>query len=477
MYLKKTKIVCTLGPSSDSVPELLGLVHAGMNIGRLNFSHGSYESHAKIIKNLHKVEKKTGATISIMQDLQGPKIRIGEMPPKGIDLKNKQIFNLTIKKMVGEEKEGEITIPIRYKNIVKDAKKDDLIFINDGLIEVKVIKISKYLVKCQVKSGGTVKSHNGVNIRSALSAKVITAKDKRDLAFGLKHNIDFVALSFVKNKKDIEDLRKLIKKGKKDGEKSIQIIAKIERHEAVKNLKEIIRASDAVMVARGDLGVDIPAEQVPIVQKRIIALANKYAKPVITATQVLQSMVTKPHATRAEISDAANAVFDHTDAIMLSNESAVGRYPTRAVTTLTKVALTVEKEMEKHEELIENIASKKYLSPVNATCLNACELAEDMNASYIVVYTKDGYTARQIAKHRSYTPIIVLTPSETVIRHLTLVWGINKVFKAIIPDKSEQKPSKILSFLKKKKLVKKGDKIVTVCHASGNEKLISTFKI
>lgn len=474
MHIKKTKIVCTLGPSSDSVPELLGLVHAGMNVGRLNFSHGTYEHHTKIINNLRKVEKKTGIRIGILQDLQGPKIRIGEMPKKGIEVKNNKIFRLTIDKIIGKSDETEIVIPIKYKNIAKDVKKGDIILINDGLIEVKVEKKYKKDLICRAKSGGIIKSGNGVNIPTAsISVPTITSKDKKDLQFGLKHNVDFIALSFVKNKKDIEELRKLIKKEKKH----TKIIAKIERHEAVKNLKEIVRAADGIMVARGDLGVDIPPEQVPIVQKRIIALCNKYAKPVITATQVLQSMVKNPRATRAEISDAANSIFDHTDAIMLSNESAIGSYPVRAVTTLTRVAAAVEKELQKHEELIESLSAKKYLTSINATCLNASELAMDTKANFIIVYTEEGYTAQQIAKHRIYIPIIVLTPNEQIARELTLVWGLNKVFKVKIPDKTVQKTEKIIEFLKKQKLVKRRQKLVIVCNASRKQRLISTFKI
>lgn len=290
MYNKKTKIVCTLGPSSDSVPELTALVHAGMNVGRLNFSHGTYEHHAKIIRNLRKVEKKTGKRVGIIQDLQGSKIRIGELPKKGIELKNNRTFTLTNKKIIGKQDGDEIIIPIRYKYLLKDVKKDDIILINDGLIEIKVERVyqKKQAVTCRVKNGGIIKTAHGVHLPTAsISAQTITAKDKKDLKFGLKHGVDFIALSFVKNKKDILELRALLTKHKKD----IPIIAKIERHEAIKNLKKIIKVADGVMVARGDLGVDIPPEQVPITQKRIIALANKYAKPVIIATQVLQSMV------------------------------------------------------------------------------------------------------------------------------------------------------------------------------------------
>ena len=471
MHSKHTKIVCTLGPASDSENEILKLVKAGMNIARLNFSHGTYEHHKKLIKNIHKVEKITGKRIGILQDLQGPKIRIGDTPTEGIKIKKNQKFKLSISVKTANQNE----IPVQYKGIVKDAKKSDTILINDGLIELKVIKKGKDYLECKAVNGGIIKKGNGINIPTgSISQAAITKKDKEDLIFGLKNNVDFIAISFVKSEKDIEELRELINKSGKN----TKIIAKIERHEAVKNLKAIIKTSDGVMVARGDLGVEIPAEQVPIVQKRMIALANKFAKPVITATQVLYSMVEKASPTRAEISDAANAIFDHTDAIMLSNETAVGKYPFRATKTLTKVALTVESEMQEHEELIENLtASKKHLTPLNATCLNACELAVDTNADAIVVYTEDGYTAQQIAKHRPYTPIIIIAKKEKTLRELTLVWGLNNLYKANISGKGAKKIEKILNFLRKNKLVKKRQKIVIVCNASQKEKLISTFTI
>ncbi|MFH1284404.1 MAG: pyruvate kinase [Candidatus Peregrinibacteria bacterium] len=474
MHNKNTKIVCTLGPSSDSTSEIAALIRAGMNVARLNFSHGTYPHHAKMIKNLHKAEKETGRVIGILQDLQGPKIRIGEMPEDGIKVKKSDTIILTSRNIIGNQTNGKTEIPVQYKNITKDIKKGDVLLINDGLIETYVLKVTKTDIFCKVKFGEIIKSHQGINSPTAsISAATITEKDKRDLKFGLKHNVDFVALSFVKSQKDIENLRSLIQKQKKN----TPIIAKIERHEAVKNLKAIIKSADGVMVARGDLGSDMPPEQVPIIQKRIISLANRYGKPVITATQVLQSMVTEPRATRAEISDAANAVFDHTDSIMLSNESAVGKFPAKAALTLTKVASTVEKELQKHEELLEQIAPPKLLSSLNATCTNACKIAADTGSSMIVVYTQDGYTARQIAKNRLYIPIITITPSEKTRRELTLVWGINKVFIKKFSQKDHRIMEKIISFLKKAKVAKKGNKIVIVINASKKEGRISTTKI
>ena len=267
MYNKNTKIVCTLGPSSDSVSEITSLVHAGMNVARLNFSHGTYEHHLKIINNLRTVEKKTGRRIGILQDLQGPKIRLGTLPKEGIQIKKSEQIVITIKNITGERTSKGVTVPIQYKNIVKDAKPKDILFINDGVIEIKIEKVTKDSLVCKVLAGGLLKSRQGVNSSTAsISANPLTQKDKEDLIFGLKTNVDYIALSFVREPKDIETLRNLIQKNKKD----TKIIAKIERHEAVKNLKKIIEITDGVMVARGDLGIDLPAAQVPIVQKRMI---------------------------------------------------------------------------------------------------------------------------------------------------------------------------------------------------------------
>jgi pyruvate kinase len=476
MYTKNTKIVCTLGPSSDSVKEIESITNAGMNVARLNFSHGNHESHAKLIRNIHKVEKLTDKTIGILQDLQGPKIRIGEMPKEGVKIQSGKEFILTTKKVIGSSEEGNTPIiPIAYKDITKDVKKGDLILINDGLIEAKIISVRKDKITCKVKTGGSVFKGNGINFPTAsISKAIITKKDKEDLKFGLKHEVDFVALSFVKSKKDIQDLRKLIGKIKNPP----QIIAKIERHEAVTNLKGIIQEADGVMVARGDLGADIRPEQVPIIQKRIIALANKYGKPVITATQVLYSMVKNSRATRAEISDAANAIFDHTDAIMLSNETAVGKYPVRSTTTLTRVASTVEKEMNKHEELLAKYSnSQKYMTSINATCLNACELALDTRSNYLVAYSDEGFTAKLIAKYRTAIPIITVCSSKKIARQLTLVWGIEKVVVSPRIKKSKNKISEITKLLVQEKLVKKNQKIVIVCNANRKERLISTYKV
>ncbi len=475
MYTKNTKIVCTLGPSSNSITEITNLVQAGMNVARLNFSHGDYKTHQELINNIREVEKLTGKRIGILQDLQGPKIRLGMLPQEGIELKKNDTFILTSKKITGKNitRLGRV-IPIQFKNFTKGLKKNDTIFFNDGLVEIKVLSIiNKEQVRCSVKCSGMIKSRAGVHLPSATkNIQTITEKDKKDLAFGLKNNVDYVALSFVKSAKDIEDLRKLI------GSENPKIIAKIELKSAVDNLESIIEAADGAMVARGDLGIDVPAEQVPLIQKRIIALSNQYAKPVITATEVLLSMVVSPRATRAEISDAANAVLDHTDAIMLSNESAIGKYPAKAAATLSKVSSAVEKEIQKYPKLFKNILVRHHDEVTcNPHCHNACELSVSTNADHLVVYTSTGYSAREVAKHRIYTPIITITESEKIARQLTLVWGLNEIFTFKVQANDRDKIGTIVQFLKKQRAVKKGDKIVIICNAGSKEKLISNIKI
>jgi pyruvate kinase len=466
MIQKRTKVVCTLGPASESQEIVEEMAKAGMNVARLNFSHGSYKNHKMLIKNVRAVSKKLGKPIAILQDLQGPKIRVGKMPKHGIEVKKGDKVTITTKDVIG--KKG--LIPTQYKKLPGDVSKDNTILIEDGIIELKVLSKGKETIRCRVVDGGIVKSNKGINVPGGyISANPITKKDKEDLAFGLKNDVDWVALSFVRSEKDIYELRALIRKHKSKA----RIIAKIERNEAVEKLEKIIKAADGIMVARGDLGLEIPAEKVPVIQKKMIKMANRNGKPVITATQMLQSMVNEPVATRAEISDAANAVFDHSDALMLSNESAVGGYPIEAAGTLGKVAREVEKEMKKNQELCPITIQEHDLPIANATCLNACKLANDIEADYIVAVTGSGYTAQHIAKHRIYIPIITLTNNEKVRNQLSLVWGLNEIHVCEITLKDVV--HEVKKFLLKKKLVKKGSEVVIVCNASKRQKLISTI--
>lgn len=478
MLHKKTKIVCTLGPASQEIGMIEKMVHAGMNVARLNFSHGQYSEFAKIIENIRKVEKKLGTEVAIIQDLQGPKIRVGEMPTDGISVKKGQTVVLTMTKVAGHANKKSnskfapaAVIPCQYTKLTEDVKKNDQILIDDGLIELNVIKVQKQEIFCRVVNGGIIKQHKGINVPTAsIKANPITEKDKEDLKFGLAHDIDYVALSFVKSAENIKELRALIhlQQGR------AKIIAKIERHEAVSNLESIIYEADGVMVARGDLGCEVPAETVPLIQKRIIKMANLHGKPVITATQILQSMVDNPRPTRAEISDAANAVFDHCDALMLSNESAVGKYPVQAATTLSKVAASVEHYLKQHKEFLPNLLFRENLPVSYATCLNAAKLAVDINANLIIAITNSGFTAQHLAKHRIYIPIIALTEDPKVQKQLALVWGIKKTY--LQPISKEIDVKMIREFLKKNNLAKSKDKIVILSNASKEEKQISTIK-
>ena len=463
MRVNYTKIVATLGPSSDSSSTIENMVQAGMDVARLNFSHGSYKNFKQITKNIRKAARKHKRVVGLIQDLQGPKIRLGILPTEGIEVKKGQKIILTTGK-TGKNRPpsaGSFAVPVQYKNLHKDVKKGHTIFIDDGMIELKVTKVKGTEIYCTAKNKGTLYSNKGINAPdSSVSAKTLTPKDIKDLTFGLKTlKVDYIALSFVKSAKDIKDLRALIarKSGKSKNSHQPKIIAKIERKEAVTNLEEIVKEADGVMVARGDLAIEIQPEHVPVVQKSIIRLANIHAKPVITATQVLASMVENITPTRAEISDAANAIYDNSDAIMLSNESAVGAHPVKAVRTLAKVISAVENEKKKHQEILQNRVSNKDIPELNAACLSACELAVDSGANQIVIYSEDGYTARQVVKHRVFIPTTVITPNPQLIQELSLVWGLNKaVYKKVAQKQS------LTGLIRKLKLAKKGTKIVAV---------------
>lgn len=466
MINKRTKIVATIGPASEKRSVLKKMVRAGMNVARLNFSHGTYKEFKQIIANIRTVEKELGIPIAILQDLQGPKIRVGEMPEKGVILKTGETVTLTTKNIIGTDKE----IPVQYKKLYDDVDAKDRILINDGMIELQVIKVQNKEIFCKVITGGQVFSRKGINVPTAsISANPITAKDKKDLIFGLQNNVDFVAMSFVKDNKNIEQLRDLIRQ--QHGQ--AKIIAKVERHEAVDNLEKIIKEADGVMVARGDMGVEISPEKVPLIQKKMIHLANIHGKPVITATEMLQSMIENPRPTRAEVSDIANAVLDNTDAIMLSNETAVGKFPIEAVKIMAKVAALTEKDLLKHRHFLPNRMFTGKFPVSYATCASAAKLASDINAKLIVAITYSGFTAQHISKHRIFIPIITITQNEKVRKQLQLVWGIKQVF---IKKFSLSRPeTAIKQLLLKNKLVKKNDKVVIISNASNNEKTISTL--
>lgn len=423
MRVQNTKFVCTLGPASESPQVLEKMIKAGMDCARLNFSHGSYSNHELLIKRIRTAAKKAGVPLAIMQDLQGPKIRIGDI--KDTEVKKGQTIILTC----GPKSKNKI--PVQYKDLYKDVKKGSLLLIDDGQIELKVERKSNKDIICTVLNNGIIKAHKGINVpNGTISTSPITPKDKKDLKFGLTQDIDYVALSFVKTAKDIYDLRKLI------GKKPVKIIAKIERREAVKNLEEIIEASDALMVARGDLAMEIGPEKVPVVQKKMIHLCNLAGKPVVTATQMLASMVDSPTPTRAEVSDIANAIFDNSDAIMLSNETAVGAYPIKAIEVFAKVAANVEHELKKHSELLPPRYIGQSVEENDALGLEVCELAESINAKNIVVITDDEKDVQAVSKHRSYVHTIVITNNKKLRNQLALLWGINDIIEGKVSQKN-----------------------------------------
>lgn len=472
--MKKTKLICTIGPASQDKSTLKKLVKAGMNAARLNFSHGTYESFNLMIENIRAVSKELKTPIAIIQDLQGPKIRIGKVPDEGIKVKKGQeiILDTTIK--FSDTRKNTLIIPLQYKNLPKDIKLDDPIFIDDGKIELEATKINKQKteIHCIVKNNGTLFSNKGLNApKTALSIESMSKKDIQDLEYGIALDVDYVALSFVREAEDIYKLRQRLNKAKRFQTK---IIAKIERPEAMINLESIVEASDSIMIARGDLGIEIPAAKVPLAQKKIIREANKQGKPVITATHVLNSMVENPLPTRAEISDAANAIFDKTDAIMLSNETAVGEYPVQACQVLNDVAIEIEPEISKHYDWHSHNIE---LETIDAICNHACWLALDINAKYIVTLSKSGYTAGQISKNRSNTETIVFTSLPKTKNQLSILWGINHVF---CEEKLDYKNpvDQVRKTLLKAKLVKKNDEIVIVNAVRGSkERLITTFEI
>lgn len=414
----RTKIVCTIGPSSESEEVLEQLVNEGMSVARLNFSHGSIPEHKIKIDRIKKVREKLKRPVAIMFDTKGPEIRLGSLkddmePYLNVD----DEYVLTTEDITGDEKIASIT----YKELPKDIKKGDSILIDDGLIELKVESVTGDEIHTKVVNGGFIKSKKGVNVPNVkLRLPSLTEKDVADLKFGVKEDIDFVAASFVRTKEDVLNIRSVLES---EGMYNIQIISKIENKEGLENIDDIIEVSDGIMVARGDLGVEIPTEEVPIIQKEIIKKCNLKGKPVITATQMLDSMIRNPRPTRAEANDVANAVLDGSDAIMLSGETASGAYPVEAVKTMAKIARAMEESIDYDELLREKILMNDR-NITNSIGKSTCQIAADINADAIITATTSGGTSRAIAKFRPKNQIIAVTTDEKVRRQLSLTWGV-----------------------------------------------------
>jgi pyruvate kinase len=413
--MRKTKIVCTIGPASETEEILRRLIQAGMDVARLNFSHGSLESHAEKIRLIRALAQESGRPVAILQDLAGPKIRIGTLASGPISLKPDDVFILSASELPGDVH----AVSISYKELPEDVRPGDTLLLADGALEMCVLEVRGPDIHCRVVTGGVLSSHKGINLPSrSIRAPILTEKDRRDLAFGLEQGVDFVALSFVRSADDIAIVREFM-----DGQgRHAPLIAKIEKHEALAEIDAILEAVDGLMVARGDLGVDIPLERVPRVQKMLIEKANRAAKPVITATQMLKSMVDAPRPTRAEVTDVANAILDGTDAVMLSEESAAGLYPVESLQTLDRIARETERDFP-HRLWMRRFHPEGVCDPPQAVAHAACELALRIDAAAILTCTRSGGTTRLVARTRPSQPVWAVTPDEAVWRRLALTWG------------------------------------------------------
>ncbi|MEK7095399.1 MAG: pyruvate kinase [Patescibacteria group bacterium] len=448
---KKTKIVCTIGPATESYEKLTALVEAGMNVMRLNFSHGDFAEHQGRIDNLKKVKEKTGKSVAILQDLGGPKIRIGEFEKGMITLKEGQTFTLTTENIMGNENKVHVNYPL----LPKEVKVGGYILVHDGKRKLQITDIKGKEVITKVVVGGDIKSRRGVNLPGAyLSISSITEKDKKDLEFGIKNKVDFIALSFVRRPSDISELRDILNKAKSKA----GIVSKIETPEALDNIEEIINLSDAIMVARGDLAIEIPAEEVPLVQKMLIQKCNALGKPVITATQMLESMIKSPVPTRAEVSDVANAIIDGTDAIMLSEETTLGDYPVEAVEMMTRIALRVEKDVYTTDTIAEYEDSHGITDVVSQSAVLA---SHEIEARFIVALTESGRTARMLARYRPAERVVALTTNEISANKLMLSFGC---YPVVVQKFStvNQIMNLVRKVAMKENYAVKGDKVVIV---------------
>ncbi len=450
MQQRKTKIVCTLGPATDSMDGISALIEAGMDVARLNFSHGDREAHRKTIRRIREFSRNAGREIGILQDLGGPKIRLGQLPAEGIHLAAGSTVALGVEGRVADG-----VIPVSYPYLLEDVGVGERILLADGLAELEVREVADDRLLCDVVIGGTVTSRKGVNLPQAhLRVDAFTGKDREDLEVGIEEGVDFVALSFVRHEDDLAPVRKRLLQQSHPP----LLIAKIEKPQAVERLNHILEAVDGVMVARGDLGVEMPPETVPMIQKDIIAASRRAGRPVITATQMLRSMVDSPRPLRAEASDVANAVLDGTDAVMLSEETAIGRYPTEAVGVLHRVALQAEAKID-HDEMLSDSTSPLVPELTGAVSRATCELAASIGAAAIVTTTSTGSTARLVARHRPAAPILGITTSEEVARQLDLSWGVIPAVGRTIDDTLDL-GDMVLGELTRHEIGKSGDRIL-----------------
>ncbi len=451
----RTKIVATVGPACDQYDQILDLVRAGVNVFRLNFSHGAHEDKAKIIEHIRNINKTEPFNIAILGDLQGPKLRVGEMENGGIDVKAGDILTFTNEKTIGTKEK----IYVSYPNLHKDVKPGNIILIDDGKLEVRVVSITKSNdVQVEVTLGGRLSSKKGINLPDTkISLPALTEKDLADLEFIIDQQLDWVALSFVRNVKDIIILRNKLEERKS----KTKIIAKIEKPEAVANIRDIILESDGIMIARGDLGVELPVEQVPLIQKEIIKKCIHRAKPVIVATQMMESMIDRVKPNRSEITDVANAVLEGADAVMLSGETATGQHPTLVVETMCNIIKEVESssyyKYDREEDLKPQPHSPSFLS--DAICYNACEISKDVQANALIGMTQSGYTGFMLSSFRPKAPLYIFTKEHTLVNQLSLSWGVRAIYYAEEESVDEIIKDQI-DILKERGFLKAGDIVV-----------------
>lgn len=461
ILFNKTKIVATVGPACNKKEQLIDLVKAGVDVFRLNFSHGTHEDHQAVVEHINTINEELGTHITILQDLQGPKIRLRDVENGSVDIKKGDELIIGTEKFVGNAQKVSTT----YTQIVDDVNEDDVILIDDGKIELRVKAVKNGEVITEVVYGGPLKSKKGINLPfTNVSAPSLTPKDIEDLKFGLKNDVEWMALSFVRKPEDVLELRKYIE----EAGKQTKIVAKIEKPEAIKNIDEIIEVTDALMVARGDLGVEVHMEDVPLMQKMIVSKCNKACKPVIIATQMMESMIENPRPTRAETNDVANAVMDGADALMLSAETAAGKYPVETVTSMTKTIASIEQQgsiYDKFDHLKED--SPTYNS--DSLVQTACRLAKETNAKAIVGMTKSGYTAFRLSSHRPKGHIFIFTDNKPLLETINLVWGVRGFYYDGMVS-TDQTFADIEKILKENGHVEKDDTIILTASMPIKEK-------
>jgi pyruvate kinase len=466
----KTKIVATIGPVTSSVPALKNLIKAGVDVCRINFSHGDMETHQQVVNNIREANKALGTSVAILGDLQGPKLRIGEVEQNKMFLKEGTTIILTTKSTVSKDN----TIYVKHTTLARDVKVGERVLLDDGKLELEFTKrVDKHTVEAVVINGGNLSSNKGFNLPStALSVDSITKKDKKDLLFAIENEFDWVALSFVRDKKDINKLRKILVKHKSEA----CIIAKIEKPQAVENIDDIIKVTDAIMVARGDLGVEMPMEEVPMIQKKIVNKCIDASKPVIIATQMMESMISSPTPTRAEANDVANAVMDGADAVMLSAETSIGQYPLKTIEAVEKILASTEKGWDVYHRIQEpDQSSSTFYS--DEICYATVTMSKAIQAKAILSMTQTGYTAYEIASGRPNCDIFIFTSNRKLLSRLSLVWNV-RAYYYNRKTNTDDTVADVIQILKNEKFLKKGDVVVNTAAMPVNEnRKTNTLKI